>query len=78
MERKQGSNPEERRICAGSRMGILMVEYILGTLIYSFDWKLQTNVGKINMDETFGLALQKKIPVSAIVIPRLPPCVYAP
>ncbi|KAG9149330.1 hypothetical protein Leryth_003305 [Lithospermum erythrorhizon] len=67
-----------RRICAGSRMGILMVESILGTLIHSFDWKLQTNVGKINMDETFGLALQKKIPVSAIVIPRLPPCVYAP
>ncbi|XP_065877278.1 flavonoid 3',5'-hydroxylase 2-like [Euphorbia lathyris] len=66
-----------RRICAGTRMGILIVEYILGTLVHSFDWKLPNGVDKLNMDETFGLALQKKVPLSAMVIPRLLPTAYA-
>lgn len=60
-----------RRICAGTRMGIVMVEYILGTLIHSFDWKLPNDVVDINMEETFGLALQKAVPLEAIVTPRL-------
>ncbi|KAK7304886.1 hypothetical protein VNO77_42779 [Canavalia gladiata] len=67
-----------RRICAGTRMGIVLVHYILGTLVHSFDWKLPNGVGELNMEESFGLALQKKIPLSAIVTPRLPPNAYIP
>nr|BAH89265.1 flavonoid 3'5' hydroxylase [Diospyros kaki] len=65
-----------RRICAGVRMGIVMVEYILGTLVHSFDWKLPDGVVKLNMDETFGLALQKSVPLSAMATPRLSPAAY--
>ncbi|KAF2291825.1 hypothetical protein GH714_035962 [Hevea brasiliensis] len=66
-----------RRICAGTRMGILLVEYILGSLVHSFDWKLPYGVNELNMDETFGLALQKAVPLSAMVSPRLAPTAYA-
>nr|BAC10997.1 flavonoid 3',5'-hydroxylase [Nierembergia sp. NB17] len=67
-----------RRICAGTRMGIVMVEYILGTLVHSFDWKLPSDVIELNMEEVFGLALQKAVPLEAMVTPRLPLNVYAP
>lgn len=64
-----------RRICAGTRMGIVLVQYILGTLVHSFDWKLPKDV-ELNMDEVFGLALQKAVPLSAMVTPRLEPNAY--
>ncbi|XWS73642.1 hypothetical protein CRYUN_Cryun02cG0146000 [Craigia yunnanensis] len=64
-----------RRICAGTRMGIMLVEYILGTLVHSFEWMLP-NGGELNMDEAFGLALQKAVPLSAMVRPRLASTAY--
>ncbi|PIA28246.1 hypothetical protein AQUCO_07200120v1 [Aquilegia coerulea] len=64
-----------RRICAGVRMGIVLVEYILGTLVHSFDWKLPDGE-KLNMDEAFGLALQKAVPLAAVVTSRLLPSAY--
>lgn len=68
-----------RRICAGTRMGIVLVEYILGTLVHSFEWKLPDgdDQDQLNMDETFGLALQKAVPLSALLRPRLAPSAYA-
>ncbi|KAL5714273.1 flavonoid 3',5'-hydroxylase [Ranunculus cassubicifolius] len=65
-----------RRICAGNRMAIALVEYILGSLLHSFEWTLPDGV-ELNMEEKFGLALQKTLPLSAILTPRLPPSVYA-
>ncbi|XP_054792122.1 flavonoid 3',5'-hydroxylase 2-like [Prosopis cineraria] len=67
-----------RRICAGTRMGIVLVHYILGTLIHSFDWKLPHGLSELNMEESFGLALQKKVPLAALVSPRLSPDAYIP
>ncbi|XP_027343807.1 flavonoid 3',5'-hydroxylase 2-like [Abrus precatorius] len=67
-----------RRICAGTRMGIVLVQYILGTLVHSFHWKLPNGVVDLNMEESFGLALQKKVALSAMVTPRLPPSAYIP
>ncbi|XP_044505158.1 flavonoid 3',5'-hydroxylase 2-like [Mangifera indica] len=64
-----------RRICAGTRMGIILVEYILATLVHSFEWRLPDGV-ELNMEEAFGLALQKAVPLSAIVSPRLAPNGY--
>ncbi|KAH7836502.1 hypothetical protein Vadar_002148 [Vaccinium darrowii] len=66
-----------RRICAGARMGVVMVEYFLGTLVHSFDWKLPDGMVELNMDETFGLALQKTVPLAAMVTPRLHQNAYA-
>lgn len=65
-----------RRICAGARMGQLLVEYILGTLIHAFDWRLPDGV-EPNMDEMFGLAIQKAVPLMILVSPRLSPDIYA-
>jgi flavonoid 3',5'-hydroxylase len=67
-----------RRICAGTRMGIVLVQYILGTLVHSFDWKLPKSVVDLNMDESFGLALQKKVPLVAFISPRLSRSAYIP
>ncbi|KAK7268830.1 hypothetical protein RIF29_21539 [Crotalaria pallida] len=68
-----------RRICAGTRMGVVMVQYILGTLVHSFEWKLPNGVAELNMEEVFGLAVQKKVPLSAMVSPRLhPTTAYSP
>lgn len=65
-----------RRICAGTRMGIVLVEYVLGTLVHSFEWELEDEGEEVNMEEVFGLALQKKVALSAKVRPRLHPSVY--
>ncbi|KAL4303481.1 hypothetical protein GQ457_10G006440 [Hibiscus cannabinus] len=65
-----------RRICAGTRMGIVLVEYILGTLVHSFDWLVPPGTGELNMEEAFGLALQKAVPLSACLTPRLAPTAY--
>ncbi|KAH9288431.1 hypothetical protein KI387_032548, partial [Taxus chinensis] len=54
-----------RRICVGVRMGIIMVEYSLGSLIQAFDWELPSGMKTMNMEEDFGLALQKKEPLVA-------------
>ncbi|XP_044478845.1 flavonoid 3',5'-hydroxylase 1-like [Mangifera indica] len=60
-----------RRMCAGVRMGMVQVEYVLGSLIHSFDWKLPEGVKELDMEEIFGLTLQKAVPLSAMVSPRL-------
>ncbi|CAL5431209.1 unnamed protein product [Camellia sinensis] len=66
-----------RRMCAGIRMGISAVEYILGTLVHSFDWRLPDGI-ELNMDEAFGLVLQKAVPLSAMIVPRLQTNTYKP
>ncbi|KAL9270222.1 Flavonoid 3',5'-hydroxylase 1-like protein [Drosera capensis] len=64
-----------RRICAGIRMGIVMVQFVVGTLVHSFDWKIDDG-SKIEMDEAFGLVLGKAERLKAIVTPRLEPAAY--
>ncbi|CAL9108104.1 unnamed protein product [Musa textilis] len=64
-----------RRICAGVRMGVVLVQYMLGSLIHAFDWKLPEGAN-LDMGETFGIALQKTVPVAAMVSPRLAASIY--
>ncbi|KAI4982848.1 hypothetical protein ZWY2020_023340 [Hordeum vulgare] len=64
-----------RRICAGARMGVALVHHMLGALVHAFDWEVP-EVSTMDMEEEFGLALQKKVPLRAIVRPRLAPGVY--
>ncbi|KAM7278833.1 hypothetical protein ACFE04_005967 [Oxalis oulophora] len=65
-----------RRICAGARMGVILVEYVLGSLVQAFDWRLPDDVKELDMEEEFGLALQKAVPLAAMVTPRLAPAAY--
>uniref|UniRef100_J3MVF9 Uncharacterized protein n=2 Tax=Oryza brachyantha TaxID=4533 RepID=J3MVF9_ORYBR len=46
-----------RRICADKLAGMVFVQYFLGTLLHSFYWRLSDDEEKLNMSETFGLAL---------------------
>ncbi|KAK4762419.1 hypothetical protein SAY86_008187 [Trapa natans] len=66
-----------RRICAGTRMGIVLVEYVLGSLIHSFEWGLPPGTDDLDMNESFGLALQKKVPLTAVLTRRLSPTAYS-
>ncbi|VAI68971.1 unnamed protein product [Triticum turgidum subsp. durum] len=65
-----------RRICAGKLAGMVFVQYFLGTLVHAFEWRLPEGEEKVDMAETFGLALPKAVPLKAIVTPRLVPAAY--
>ncbi|XP_031490189.1 flavonoid 3'-monooxygenase CYP75B137-like [Nymphaea colorata] len=54
-----------RRICPGVSMGIKMVQLMAATLVHGFEWELP--VGQLsealNMDEAFGITLQRTMPL---------------
>ncbi|QCE13991.1 flavonoid 3'-monooxygenase [Vigna unguiculata] len=68
-----------RRICAGLSLGLRMVQLLTATLAHSFDWELENglNPEKMNMDEAYGLTLQRAEPLSVVPKPRLAPHVYS-
>ncbi|RVX09017.1 Geraniol 8-hydroxylase [Vitis vinifera] len=57
-----------RRICPGLPLAIRMVHLMLASLIHSYDWKLEDGVTQenMNMEERFGLSLQKAQPLQAL------------
>lgn len=67
-----------RRICAGMNLGIRMVQLLTATLAHAFDWDLQNGLHpeKLNMDEAYGLTLQRAAPLVVHARPRLSPQVY--
>ncbi|KAK7330300.1 hypothetical protein VNO77_24490 [Canavalia gladiata] len=68
-----------RRICAGMTMGLRVVQLLTATLAHAFDWDLENglNPEKLNMDEAYGLTLQRAVPLSVHPRPRLSPHVYS-
>ncbi|WOG97579.1 hypothetical protein DCAR_0416920 [Daucus carota subsp. sativus] len=67
-----------RRICAGLSLGLRMVQLLTATLVHAFDWTLADGqeAGKINMDEAYGLTLQRAVPLMVHPSPRLSPPAY--
>lgn len=59
-----------RRICPGMPLAYRMVPLMLATLVQKFDWKLEDgmNIEELDMEENFGLTLQKAKPLVAIPI----------
>lgn len=57
-----------RRICVGLPMAYRMVHLMVATLIHDFGWKLDGGIkpGEIDMDEQFGLTLEKAVPLKAV------------
>nr|UFQ43029.1 cytochrome P450 [Origanum vulgare] len=56
-----------RRICPGLPLANRMVHQMLVTFVGNFEWKLEgIKVEEMDMDENFGLTLQKAIPLRAI------------
>ncbi|KAL7101282.1 hypothetical protein ACP275_08G045300 [Erythranthe tilingii] len=59
-----------RRICPGLPLAVRMVPMMVGSLLNSFDWKIEDNgIGEFDMEEKFGITLQKARPLLAIPIP---------
>jgi cytochrome P450 len=54
-----------RRSCPGAGLGQKIVTLALGSLIQCFDWQ-KVNGEAIDMTETPGMAMRKKIPLSAL------------
>ncbi|KAL2935462.1 Flavonoid 3'-monooxygenase [Bienertia sinuspersici] len=67
-----------RRICAGMSLGIRMVQLLTATLVHGFDWKLANGQTpeKLDMEEAYGLTLQRKVPLVVHPQPRLPAHAY--
>ncbi|EPS62116.1 hypothetical protein M569_12679, partial [Genlisea aurea] len=67
-----------RRICAGMSLGIRMVQLLTATLIHSFDFDLANgkSATSLNMEEAYGLTLQRAEPLILHPRPRLQAHVY--
>nr|UHB15532.1 cytochrome P450 [Paris polyphylla] len=67
-----------RRICAGMSLGLRMVQLMTAALIHAFDWTLPDGqvVEKLDMEEAYGLTLQRAVPLELRPIPRLAQQVY--
>lgn len=67
-----------RRICAGMSLGIRMVQLLTATLIHAFDFHLVNGqlAQNLNMEEAYGLTLQRAEPLVVYPKPRLAPRVY--
>nr|AKI33939.1 cytochrome P450 76AD1-like protein [Abronia nealleyi] len=59
-----------RRICPGMNLAYRMLTLMLATLLQSFDWKLPHGITPkdLDMDEKFGISLQKTKPLQLIPI----------
>ncbi|PHT28849.1 Geraniol 8-hydroxylase [Capsicum baccatum] len=60
-----------RRICPGYPLALRVIPVILGSLLNSFNWKLEADIEPkdLDMEEKFGLTLAKAHPVRAIPSP---------
>ncbi|KAJ6830775.1 flavonoid 3'-monooxygenase-like [Iris pallida] len=67
-----------RRICAGMSLGVKMIQFLTATLVHAFDWTLPQGLDaqKLDMEEAFGLTLQRAVPLVVHPVPRLAPQAY--
>ncbi|KAK4410471.1 Trimethyltridecatetraene synthase [Sesamum angolense] len=67
-----------RRMCPGYSLGLKVIQSSLANLLHGFNWKLPDHMKRedLNMEEIFGLSTPRKIPLVAVVEPRLPYEVY--
>nr|AKH61554.1 CYP76AD4/P450 tyrosinase fusion protein [Expression vector pWCD2112] len=61
-----------KRICPGMNLAIRMLTLMLATLLQFFNWKLQDGMSleDLDMEEKFGIALQKTKPLRIIPVSR--------
>ncbi|CAN1234301.1 Flavonoid 3'-monooxygenase [Linum perenne] len=67
-----------RRICSGMSLGLRTVQLMTAVLAHGFDWELGDGVAveKLNMDEVFGISLQRAVPLVVHPKARLAAQVY--
>ncbi|KZV38300.1 geraniol 8-hydroxylase-like [Dorcoceras hygrometricum] len=59
-----------RRICPGMPLANRMVHMMVASLVHNFDWELEGGLKpeQVDLDESFGLTLQKTTPLKAVPI----------
>ncbi|CAM6086626.1 unnamed protein product [Calypogeia fissa] len=69
-----------RRMCPGMNLGALMVIYPLSVLVHALDWALPggQKPEELDMSETLGIVLDKKVPLTVFGTARLPHHVLYP
>nr|BBM96375.1 flavonoid 3'-hydroxylase [Matthiola incana] len=67
-----------RRICAGLSLGLRTIQLLTATLVHGFEWELAGGVTpeKLNMEETYGITVQRAVPLIVHPKPRLALNVY--
>ncbi|KAI6702235.1 hypothetical protein NL676_011371 [Syzygium grande] len=57
-----------RRVCPGLPLALRMLHMMLGSLLNCFNWKHEGGIEPedMNMDDKFGLTLQKDQPLRAV------------
>ncbi|KAF3448446.1 hypothetical protein FNV43_RR09159 [Rhamnella rubrinervis] len=62
-----------RRICPGLPLATRMLHLMLGSLVHSFDWKLDDEIKPedLNMEDKFGISLEMAQPLRAVPVPVL-------
>lgn len=60
-----------RRICPGLPLASRMLHLMLGSLIHSFDWKLEDEIKPedLSMEDKFGISLEMAQPLLAVPVP---------
>ncbi|KAL6649969.1 hypothetical protein ACP70R_014193 [Stipagrostis hirtigluma subsp. patula] len=68
-----------RRMCPGYGLGLKMVQLTLANLLHAFAWRLPDGVAaeELSMEEKYGLAVPRKVPLEAVIEPKLPAHLYA-
>ncbi|KAK1382438.1 trimethyltridecatetraene synthase-like [Heracleum sosnowskyi] len=68
-----------RRRCPGYSLGLKLIQLNLANILHGFSWKLPENMKaeELNMEETYGLSVPRKVPLVAVAEPRLPSHLYA-
>ncbi|CAM6093074.1 unnamed protein product [Calypogeia fissa] len=69
-----------RRMCPGMNLGVLMVKYPLALLLHALDWTLPDGQKpeELDMSESSGMVLYKRLPLTVCAKPRLPHHVLYP
>lgn len=59
-----------RRICPGMQLAMRMLLLMLGSLINTFDWKLEDgmSIEDVDIDDKFGITLQKAQPLRVVPV----------
>jgi len=62
-----------RRGCPGMQLGMVIVEFVLAQLLHCFHWRLPDGIqgSDLDMNENFGLAIPRAVPLLAVPTPRL-------
>ncbi|GLT70602.1 hypothetical protein SLA2020_426730 [Shorea laevis] len=67
-----------RRMCPGYTLGLKMISSSLANMLHGFEWNLPDNMEAedLSMEELYGLATPRKLPLVAVMKPRLPLHLY--